>query len=97
MKRFKAAKAAALLLCFALCFALAACSGARRIYKSEIAACLPALVEQSKVLNEIYFGDGFPPRGDCRQAKPLGMILYHFERRLPDGARTAHYGYSNHI
>ena len=40
---------------------------------------------------------GFPPRGDCRQAKPLGMILYHFERRLPDGARTAHYGYSNHI
>ncbi len=65
MKRFKAAKAAALLLCFALCFALAACSGARRIYKSEIAACLPALVEQSKVLNEIYFGDGFPPRGDA--------------------------------
>ena len=64
MKRFKAA-GAALLLCLALCFALTACSGARRIYKSEIAACLPALVEQSRVLNEIYFGDGFPPRGDA--------------------------------
>ena len=64
MKRFKAA-GAALLLCLALCFALTACSGARRIYKSEIAECLPALVEQSRVLNEIYFGDGFPPRGDA--------------------------------
>lgn len=64
MKRFKAA-GAALLLCLAFCFALTACSGARRIYKSEIAECLPALVEQSRVLNEIYFGDGFPPRGDA--------------------------------
>ena len=62
MKRFKAA---ALLFCLALCCALTACSGTRRIYKSDLAVCLPELVEQSKVLNEIYFGDGFPPRGDA--------------------------------
>ena len=62
MKRFKTA---ALLFCLALCCALTACSGTRRIYKSDLAVCLPELVEQSKVLNEIYFGDGFPPRGDA--------------------------------
>ena len=50
MKRFKAA---ALLFCLALCCALTACSGTRRIYKSDLAVCLPELVEQSKVLNEI--------------------------------------------
>ena len=88
MKRFKAAKAAALLLCFALCFALAACSGARRIYKSEIAACLPALVEQSKVLNEIYFGDGFPPRGD---AELPGNGYYYADKEATEKVFTPEY------
>ena len=63
MKRFKTAAAALLLL--ALLGALTACGGPRRIYKSDVAECLPELVGQSKVLNEIYFGDGFPPRGDA--------------------------------
>lgn len=63
MKRFKAAAAALLLL--ALLCALTSCGGTSRIYKNDLAECLPALVEQSKVLNEIYFGDGFPPRGDA--------------------------------
>lgn len=63
MKRFKTAAAALLLL--ALLCALTACGGPRRIYKSDVAECLPELVGQSKVLNEIYFGDGFPPRGDA--------------------------------
>ena len=63
MKRFKTAAAALLLL--ALLCALTSCGGPRRIYKSDVAECLPELVGQSKVLNEIYFGDGFPPRGDA--------------------------------
>ena len=62
MKRFKAAALLAL-LCALL--ALSGCSGARRITKGELAGCVPALVEASKPLNEIYFGDGFPPRGDA--------------------------------
>lgn len=62
MKRFKAAALLAL-LCALL--ALTGCSGTRRITKSELAVCLPALVDAAKPLNEIYFGDGFPPRGDA--------------------------------
>ncbi len=56
---------AAAALTFALLSALCACSGGRRIGKSEIAAVLPELVEKSQVLNEIYFGDGFPPDGSA--------------------------------
>ena len=61
--RFKAAALAAALLLLAA--ALCACSSERRITKIEIAEVLPTLVERSKVLNEIYFGDGFPPEGSA--------------------------------
>lgn len=61
--RFKRAALAAVLLL--LTAALCACSGARKITKAEVAEVLPTLVEKSKELNEIYFGDGFPPEGSA--------------------------------
>ena len=61
--KFKTAVLTAALLL--VCAALIACSGERRITKGELAEVLPELVEKSAVLNEIYFGDGFPPDGSA--------------------------------
>lgn len=62
--RFKRAALAAVLLL--LTAALCACSSGRKITKSEVAGVLPALVEKAKPINEIYFGDGFPPDGSAK-------------------------------
>ncbi len=51
-----------LLLCSVLCFA--AC-GQAQITEEELKEVLPTLVENSKVLNEIYFGEGFPPSSEA--------------------------------
>lgn len=63
MKRFK--RATALFVLLILSLSLFGCEGTRRIDKREITAHLPALIEASKPLNEIYFGEGYPPRGDA--------------------------------
>lgn len=49
------------LFSFAVCAftLLALCSCAPKITESEVKGVLPTLVENSKVLNEIYFGEGF--------------------------------------
>lgn len=63
MRRFK--RVFALFAVLALSLSLFGCTGSNRIDKRELVAHLPALIEASKPLNEIYFGEGFPPRGDA--------------------------------
>lgn len=53
--------AAALLLCLAVSL----CGCAEKITKEELKEVLPALVDNSFLLNEIYFGEGFLPSGEA--------------------------------
>lgn len=57
-----------------LALALVGCSQ-NAITQEEIADVLPELVENSFVLNEIYFGEGFLPDG-CAGASPTAGYYY---------------------
>ena len=68
-------KAAALV--FVLCLLLCVCACAdTRMTADEIKAVLPDLVENSVVLNEIYFGEGFPPTSEA--AKAVNVSGYYY-------------------
>ena len=65
------------LICIVLCFifALSACEK-ENITLDEVKASLPELVEGSKGLNEIYFGNGFKPDGKYSDVRASGGYFY---------------------
>lgn len=67
-----------------LILVLAAC-GKEGMTAGEIADVLPALVEQSAVLNQVYFGEGFLPNGDAGASPMAG---YYYADSLQKGFAT---------
>ena len=65
------------LVCIILCFifALSACEK-ENITVDEIKKELPKLIEDSTVLNEIYFGIGFKPDGKYSDVRASGGYFY---------------------
>lgn len=52
------------------------CSCGAKITVEEIKEVLPALIDESKVLNEIYFGEGFKVDGDISDVAANGGYYY---------------------
>ena len=63
-----------LVLCIFVCISLASC--APDITLDEVKEALPALVEDSRVLNEIYFGEGFEVDGSLSDVTQSGGYYY---------------------
>ena len=64
-----------LTVCIFICFLLSSCN-ARKITLNEVKDVVPPLVEESKVLNEIYFGKGFKPDGEISNVRETGGYFY---------------------
>lgn len=68
-------KASVLLLAVCLLVSLTAC-GNEKITAEEIKEALPELVKNSVILNEIYFGEGFPPTSEAGNAANVSGYYY---------------------
>lgn len=68
-------KAAILLLFACLVLSFASC-GKEKMTTEELKKVLPDLVENSVVLNEIYFGEGFPPTSEA--GKDANVSGYYY-------------------
>lgn len=64
-------------ICIVICilFSFTSC-GAPNITLEEVKKEVPKLIEDSKVLNEIYFGDGFKPNGQYSDVRASGGYFY---------------------
>ena len=60
----------------ALVILLSLCSCGKKITVEELKAVLPTLIEESKILNEIYFGEGFGIDGENSNVKANGGYYY---------------------
>lgn len=74
MKR-RTKTAAVLLLTVCLLLGLCACDQ-KNMTAQELQAVLPALVENSVILNELYFGRGFIPDGDVQKDSTIAGYYY---------------------
>ncbi|MBQ1260448.1 MAG: hypothetical protein IIX96_00360 [Clostridia bacterium] len=68
-------KLLALLLAL-LCISMSLVGCSENITVDEIKEALPSLVEKSKILNEIYFGEGFKIDGSISDVKANGGYFY---------------------